>query len=97
MKKNYQATFVLDTHNWREPIENLMDSLKKIIEEIGGQIKSVRNMGLKPFARVPRREFVEGHYVSILFEGETKLCPLLKERIRLNQNVNRVFIESVVA
>ena len=95
MKINYQTTFVLDTHGWNEPLENLIESIKKTVEELDGEVKSVNNLGLKQFARIPRKEFIEGHYVKIECAAPSTFAARLQERVRLNSNVNRAFVESV--
>ncbi|MDR0393239.1 MAG: 30S ribosomal protein S6 [Puniceicoccales bacterium] len=97
MKRNYQATFILDTRKWHEPIEALIDQIKAIVEEINGEIKSVQKLDIKPFARAPRRDFVEGHYVTLTCLAEPQFNVILQERIGLNPNVNRVIVETIEA
>ena len=72
MKKNYQATFILDTHKWSEPVEALIEQIKTTIEEIKGEITSIENLGMKTFAHAPRKEFVEGFYLIIKCTAETE-------------------------
>ena len=97
MNKEYQATFILDTHKWREPIEALIEQVKSVITEMGAEIIEVNNMGLKSFSRFPRKEFVAGPYVSIRCKADTSFNKVLQERIGLNPNVNRVIVENVEA
>lgn len=97
MNKEYQATFILDTHKWREPIEALIEQVKSVIVEMGAEILEVKDMGLKSFCRFPRKEFVAGQYVSIRCKADTSFNKVLQERIGLNPNVNRVIVENVEA
>ena len=97
MNKEYQATFILDTHKWREPIEALIEQIKSVIVEMGAEIIDVTDMGLKSFCRFPRKEFVAGQYVSIRCKADTSFNKILQERIGLNPNVNRVIVEKVEA
>lgn len=97
MKKEYQATFILDTHKWREPIDALIDQIKTTITEMGAEILNVEDMGLKSFARCPRKEFVAGQYVTITCKADSSFNKILQERIGLNPNVNRVIVELVKA
>ncbi len=96
VKKNYQATFILDTREWRESIDQLVDGLKKTIEESNGTVTKVHNLGMQNFVRAPRRDFTQGNYICIQFETENVSTPiLLRDRVRLNPNVNRIMIENL--
>lgn len=97
MNKEYQATFILDTHKWREPIAALVEQIKSVITEMGAEILEVKDLGLKEFACCPRKDFVAGQYVSIKCKADTTFNKVLQERIGLNPNVNRVIVESVKA
>ncbi len=97
MNKEYQATFILDTHKWREPIEALIEQIKSVIVEMGVEILEVNDMGLKNFSRCPRKDFVAGQYVSIRCKADTNFNKVLQERIGLNPNVNRVIVEKIEA
>ena len=95
--REYEATFNLDTRKWQESIEALLDQIKSVIKEMGAEILEVKDLGIKPFARCPRRDFIEGQYVSIKCRGENDFNRILQERIGLNPNVNRVMVEAVRA
>ena len=95
--REYEATFILDTRKWQEPIEALLDQIKSVIKEMGAEILEVKDLGLKPFARCPRKDFIEGQYVSIKCKGESDFNRILQERIGLNPNVNRGVVEAVRA
>ena len=95
--REYEATFILDTRKWQEPIEALLDQIKSVIKEMGAEILEVKDLGLKPFSRCPRKDFIEGQYVSIKCKGESDFNRILQERIGLNPNVNRVVVEAVRA
>lgn len=97
MKREYQATFILDTHKWREPIEALIEQIKAVITEMGAEITAVQDLGLKEFACRPHKDFVAGQYVSIACKADTSFNKILQERIGLNPNVNRVIVESIKA
>ena len=95
--REYEATFILDTRKWQEPVEALLDQIKSVIKEMGAEIFGVKDLGLKPFVRCPRKDFIEGQYVSIKCKGESDFNRILQERIGLNPNVNRVVVEAVRA
>lgn len=93
--KEYIATFILDTRQWREPIEALIKQIQSVITEMGAEILDVTDLGMKPLARPPRKDFIEAQYISIRCKGESSFNRVLQERIGLNPNVNRVMVESV--
>ena len=96
IKRSYQATFILDTREWRESMDQLIDGLKKTIEEVKGTVTKVHSLGMQTFVHAPRKDFTQGHYVCLQFETEDIATPrLLQNRVRLNPNVNRVLIETV--
>ena len=95
--REYEATFILDTRKWQEPIEALLEQIKSVIKEMGAEILEVKDLGLKSFARCPRKDFIEGQYVSLKCKGESDFNRILQERIGLNPNVNRVVVETVGA
>lgn len=94
IRKQYKATFILDTHKWTEPIEALIEQIKETIAEIDGEVLEVKPLGIKQFARCPRKEFIAAPYVSIVCVADPNFNKLLKERIGLNPNVNRVMVET---
>lgn len=81
MKKDYQATFILDTRKWNEPIEALVNQIKQTVEEINGTITSVKDLGLKSFSRQTRRDFVEGYYVCIQCSADSEFNKLLQKEL----------------
>lgn len=95
--REYEAMFILDTRRWQEPIEALLKQIESVIKEMGAEILEVKDLGLKPFARCPRKDFIEGQYVSIKCKGESDFNRILQERVGLNPNVNRVMVETVRA
>lgn len=95
--REYEATFILDTRNWQKPIEALLEQIKSVIKEMGAEVLEVKDLGLKPLARCPRKDFIEGRYVSIKCKGESDFNRILQERVGLNPNVNRVVVEAVRA
>ena len=94
-ENNYKATFILDTRDYQEPVENLVEKLKGIMESIGGNVKEVEHLGQKEFVRVTDRKFTAGIYVQYDVSGPATLPAELNNKIRLDKTVNRVLIESV--
>jgi len=94
-KRHYRATFVLDNRGKEDSADVIIESVKKEITAIQGEVTAVENLGKKDFARVTDRRFVSAIYVQIAFSAPPQGPAQLKERLRLNHNVYRTFVESV--
>ncbi|OHE73342.1 MAG: hypothetical protein A2007_01790 [Verrucomicrobia bacterium GWC2_42_7] len=94
---NYRASFILDTRDYNEPIENLIERLKQVVTSVDGKISEVVNHGNKHFVRVVNRKFPAGVYVQISFEAPPIAPKLIKEKLRLDRNIDRIFIEGIAA
>lgn len=90
--KKYQATFILDTRGYSEPVETLIEKIKTAIESCGCKIESVENLGQKAFARTTDRNFPAGIYVNVNYEGDTSSNTQIKEKFNLDKTVNRILI-----
>lgn len=95
-KKNYHATFLLDTRGTQETAEEIIDKLKKEVEAVEGEVVEATNLGVKEFARTPDRGFTEGPFIIIEFNGPGTAPQALQDRLRLNKTVNRVTVRSAI-
>lgn len=91
---NYKATFILDTRNYSDPVESLIEKLTTTIQAINGEVKQVKNLGQKAFARVTDKKFPAGIYVSFDFEGPASAPAELREKLRLDKTVYRLLVET---
>lgn len=94
-KNSYLANFILDTRNYTDPVENLIAHLKEVIGAVEGEVKDVKELGQKEFARVTDRRFPAGIYVQITFDGPASAPEALQERVRLDRTVNRLMVQAV--
>lgn len=94
-KRNYRATFILDNRGKEDSIDQIIDSVKQEIAAVQGEVASVENLGKKDFVRVTDRKFPNGIYVQVSFSAPADGPAQLRERLRLNQNVYRTFVETV--
>ncbi|MGE9295494.1 MAG: 30S ribosomal protein S6, partial [Puniceicoccales bacterium] len=92
--KRYRATFILDTRNYTEAIETLIDSIKEQIASTGANVTDVDNLGTKEFIRVTDRKFPAGIYVQYTLEAESSVPAQIHERFRLDRTVNRIVVQS---
>lgn len=91
-QRNYEATFILDTRTYQEPVETLIDKIKGTINSIQGSIHTVENQGQKTFSRAVDRKFPAGIYVRFEVSAPSNFPKTLKERFKLERLVNRIMI-----
>ncbi|PWU06157.1 MAG: 30S ribosomal protein S6 [Verrucomicrobia bacterium] len=92
--RSYKAFFILDTRNYQNPVETLIEKLTNVVEAVNGSVKKIKNFGQKDFSRVTNRKFPGGIYVEINFEGPAEAPLRLKEKLKLEKTVNRIFVVS---
>ena len=94
-KRNYRATFVLDNRGKEDSVDQIIDEVKGEIASLQGEISAVDNLGKRDFVRVTDRKFPGAIYVQITYSAPKEAPAQLTERLRLNHNVYRTFIQSV--
>jgi len=94
-KRNYRATFILDNRGKEDSIDQIIEGVKTEIAAIQGDITAVENLGKKDFVRVTDAKLTAATYVQVNFAAPAAGPAALKERLRLNNNVHRTFVESV--
>lgn len=94
-KRNYRATFILDNSGKEDTIEQIIEGVKTEIAAIQGEVTAVENLGKKDFVRVTDAKLTGATYVQVNFAAPAEGPGALKERLRLNSNVYRTFVESV--
>ena len=94
-KRNYRATFIIDNRGKEETVEQIIDGVKQVIIAVQGDVTSVENIGRRDFVRVTDPKLTGATYVHISFSAPSEGPGQLKERLRLNHNVYRTFVESV--
>ena len=94
-KRNYRATFILDNRGKEDSTDAIIETVKAEITSIHGDVKAVEALGKRDFVRVTDPKITSASYVQIDFSAPAEAPAALKERLRLNQNVYRTFVESV--
>lgn len=94
-KRNYRATFILDNRGKEDSIDQLIEEVKTQITTLEGEVSGVENLGKRDFARVTDRKLTGATYVQITYAAPKDAPAQLRERLRLNQNVYRTFIQAV--
>lgn len=93
--KKYEIMYILRADLSEEERKAEIESLHKIITDLGGNIVSVDtdNWGLRDFA-YPINDLVKGYYVVIMVEGDVKAIAEFERLAKLN---NRVIRHLVIA
>lgn len=92
--RNYRATFIIDNRGKEDSVEQIIDEVKSEISSLKGEISNVEELGRRDFARVTDRNLVGAPYVQITYSAPRTAPAELKERLRLNHNVYRIFIQA---
>ena len=93
-KRNYRATFILDNRGKEETVDQIVESVKKVIAEVQGEVTGVENIGRKDFVRVTDKKLTGASYVHVSFSGAAETPANLLAKLRLNGTVYRTFIQS---
>lgn len=94
-QRKYKASFILDLRGYSDPMETIFDKLKNIITDLGGEIEDFKNLGQKEFQYVVDRKYPSGAYVQILFSALASVPAAIKEKLKLDKTINRIFIELI--
>ena len=93
-KNTYKATFILDLRESEDDSAKVISDLNELLKSIGGEPSDSEDLGMHEFARAADRRFSQGHYVEIYFDSTSELPATLKEKLKLDKRINRIFIES---
>ena len=93
-KRNYKATFILDNRGKEDSVETIIESVKKEIAAVHGEVTAVENIGRREFIRKTDDKFPAGVYVQVNFTAPAAAPAQLHERLRLNDTVYRALVEN---
>lgn len=91
---NYKASFILDLRQSEDDAQKVLTDISEVLGTIGAESVSGEDLGVRDFARSADRRFAQGHYLQIRFSGPSSVPAELKEKLRLDKRVNRIFVEA---
>ncbi len=94
-KRNYKATIILDNRGKEDSVEQIIESVKKEIVAVQGEVTAVENLGRREFVRKTDAKFPGGVYVQVNFAAPAAAPAQLHERLRLNSTVYRALVQNV--
>ena len=92
---NYKTTFILDLRESDDDAEKVLNDIKEILGSIGAEVTDAEDLGMRQFVRAADQRFTQGHYLEFYYNGPGTVPADLKEKLRLDKRVNRIFVESL--
>lgn len=92
--RNYVATFILDTRDQPDDLDNLFARIRETLESVDCEITEFIDKGRKDFIRVTDRRNPSGVYVEIHFKAPSEAPAAIQEKFRLEKTINRIMIQS---
>ncbi|TVP75213.1 MAG: 30S ribosomal protein S6 [Puniceicoccaceae bacterium] len=94
-EKSYKATFILDLRKTEDDAQKVTADISEILTAAGSSVEGSEDLGVRDFARAADQRFTQGHYVVVDFKSSDSKTPeVLKEKLRLDKRVNRIFVEA---
>ncbi|MGC6423685.1 MAG: 30S ribosomal protein S6 [Lentimonas sp.] len=90
----YKTTFILDLRSTEDDAAKVTADLSELLGSLGAEVASAEDLGVRDFARAADRRFAQGHYIEINFSSPSSVPAELKEKLRLDKRVNRIFVQS---
>lgn len=93
--KTYKTTFILDLRASEDDSAKVLADLNELLGKLGATVSASEDFGVRDFARAADRRYTQGHYVEVQFDAAGTVPAELKEKLRLDKRVNRIFVETV--
>ncbi len=91
--KNYKTTFILDLRESKDDPAKVLADLTELLESLSATVAESTDLGMREFARAADRRFNQGHYLEFHFSSPSTTPAQLKEKLRLDKRINRIFVE----
>lgn len=92
--RTYNISFIFDLRDSEDDTQKVIDDIQSITTSLGGEVTGSEILGMREFARAADRRFTQGHYVQLQVSGAPSLPAELKEKLRHDRRVNRIFVEA---
>lgn len=92
---NYKTTFILDLRESEDDAAKVLADINELLSNIGAEVSSSEDLGIRDFVRAADQRFKQGHYLEFYYSAPSSTPSELKEKLRLDKRVNRIFVESV--
>lgn len=96
VKKNYRATFVLDTRGVEGSVDSLYEEITTVLDGFGCEVTKVENHGTLEMTRASRNtKQTAGVYVQYDFTAGPEAPAKVHEKFTLDNRVDRIIIEKI--
>lgn len=85
----------MDLRESKDDSTKVLNDLTELLGSLGATVSAGEDLGMREFARVADRRFTQGHYLEVHFSGAGAIPAQLREKLRLDKRINRIFVESV--
>jgi len=92
--RKYKVTIILDSRGYDAPVETIEEKVSVLLQELGGEVASLENLGRREFTRITEKGHVGDSYLSVEVSGPATLPAAFQERIRLDRLIKRGLFQS---
>ena len=92
---NYKTTFILDLRESKDDSAKVLADLSELLGSLSATVSEGKELGMREFARAADRRYTQGHYLEVHFDSPGSVPAQLKEKLRLDKRINRIFVQSV--
>jgi ribosomal protein S6 len=92
--KNYKISFILDLRSSEDDAAKVLADINEVIDTVGGKTSSSEDLGMREFVRAADQRYKQGHYLEVYVDGPSTVPADLKEKLKLDKRVNRIFVEA---
>lgn len=95
--RSYDALIILHPHTPEEKRESLIKRFEKKITDAGGAIEKVDIWGMRRFASAFKtvKNIKEGFYILMVFKGEKDTANVLRDTLKVQEEVMRFQITKI--
>ncbi len=86
--RHYETMFITKPTLSDEEKEKILESIKNVITQNGGEVVAVDNIGVRQLA-YPIKKFERGHYYIIYFKAPANAVLELERQMRYNEDLLR--------
>jgi small subunit ribosomal protein S6 len=88
LMKHYETMLVLKPTLTDEEKDAIIENVKKVITDFGGEVAAVDNIGIRELA-YPIQKFERGHYYIVYYKAPAPAVVELERQLRYNEDVLR--------
>jgi small subunit ribosomal protein S6 len=92
--RKYNITIILDSRGYEQPVETIEQKVSTVLQELGGTVESLENLGRRDFVRITEKGHTGDTYLLVNVTGPANLPAAFHERVRLDRRIKRSLFQS---